>query len=841
MKKILLSIVLIAALPIGWIVKDHLYKDLENENAEREGPYEYFNFMRSYPDPTMDMDAYNKMLKDAESNAKMKQSNSVLSWTNEGPNNIGGRITALEIHPTNTNVIFAGCPGGGLFRSTDAGVTWNPIFDSQAFLSIACIAFDPVNPNIMYVGTGDPDTPFTVLVGNGIYKSTDGGNTWTNLGLGQMGIISKILIDPGNSNIIYAAAMGTPMVRDLNRGIYKSTNGGTNWNQILSINNETGISDMVMDFTNSAVIYATSWTRIRTNQESTGYSNTTRVYKTINSGTNWNMINNGLPNTKLSRYAICMSNQNAQKIYVAACDSLYQLEGMYVSTNGGALFTPLAGWNQIASNYNGFGWYFGRLTVKPNDDDDILISGVEHWRSTDGGNNFFMNQPQWWNYNPHSDIHNIRFRTPSNYILATDGGLYETYDDGASWNKLDNIPNTQYYKVNYNPFLSTEYCGGAQDNGTMYGGAISGINNWLREWGGDGFQPLLDATNNQNRYAECQNGALYVSTDGGNSYNDFNNGIDPNDRCNWDMPYCFGGNNQTVMFTGTYRMYKNIGNPVANWNAISPDLTDGIIFEPRFHNISCVSNSKLNTQYIYAGTSDANAWRSLNGGTTWTNVTTGLPNRYVTSIKASPTVTNNVYVSHSGYRANDYIPHIHKSTNNGTTWTDISGNLPQAAINDIQLVPGFENVIFVATDIGVYYTQNGGTNWALLGNNLPIMVIWDLELNPTTNKLIAGTFARGMFTMDISSLKVLVSVDEPEKESSDLILYPNPCSGQFFVKTASSEGKMSYKIYNYEGKMVQEGEINSDPSVNVSRLSKGIYNVVLEKDGKSSLTKLIHL
>ena len=841
MKKIITSICLISALPVALLLKQ-THKESKKEVENKEAPYEYFAFMRSYPDKEFDLKAYNAMLDETSKQNYAARSNMPLSWNNEGPTNIGGRITALAIHPTNSNILFAGCPGGGMFKSTDGGNSWNPVFDSQAYMSVSCIVFDPVNPNIMYAGTGDPDTPFTVFVGNGIYKSTDGGNTWMNIGLPQSGIISQILIDPNNTSIIYASAMGVPMTRDLNRGIYKSTNGGTSWTQVLSINNETGVSDMVMDFTNSSIIYATSWTRIRTNQESTGYSNSTRVYKTSNGGTNWSIINNGLPNTKLSRYGICMSKQNANKLYVSVCDSNYQLYNVYVTTNGGSNFTPVGGINDLTGMYSGFGWYFGKIVVKPNSDSQVLISGVEHYRSTDGGANWFMNQPQWWMYNPHGDIHDIKFKSATNYIIATDGGLYETFDDGANWNKLDNIPNTQFYKVNYNPFNNNEYTGGAQDNGTMYGGSLSGVNNWLREFGGDGFQPRLDFSNNQIRYAETQNGDIYMSLDAGNTYTDYVNGIDPNDRRNWDMPYIFGGVSTTTMFTGTYRVYKNSTNPVDNWNAISPDLTDGLIYAARFHNISCLDNSKLNTQYIYAGTSDGNAWRSLNGGATWTNVTTGLPDRYVTSIKASPNATNNVYVTHSGYRYNEYIPRIHKSTNNGTTWTDISGNLPQAGINDLIVAPGYENVLFVATDIGVYFTQDNGLTWTRLGNNMPYYVVWDLEFNPVTKKLIAGTYARGMHTLDVSSLLTVPPPPSSMNEYSstnNCLLYPNPCVNNFKVMNNVKSESLKVIVYDAQGKEVLRTDVDEDNEINVSALPKGIYNVLLENGNGSLIKKLI--
>lgn len=814
---------LVAICLVGWMLWPNA-SEKKGEAENKEAPAEHFAFMRSFPDAALDYRAFQKAVQEATVDANLARMSSTLSWQVEGPSNIGGRITALAMHPTNTNILFAGCPGGGMFKSTDAGQSWTPVFDNQSALAVSVIVFDPQNPNIMFAGTGDPDTPFTCFIGNGVYKSTDGGNTWTNIGLTQVGIVTQILVHPSNSQILYASSMGVPMARNFDRGIYKSTNGGNTWSQILSIDNQTGVSEMVMDYTNPNIIYAAAWSRIRTNTESLGFSTTTRLYKTTNSGANWTVLTNGLPNTKLSRFGLCMSRQNPNKLYVSVCDSSYQLENVYVTNDGGNSFAPLPGSPVAFGLFGGFGWYFGKIHVKPNNDNDVLLSGVEHYRTTDGGNTFFMNQPPWFNYNPHADVHDIVFRSSTNYIIATDGGLYETTDDGATWNKLDNLPNTQFYKVNYNPFNNAEYCGGAQDNGTTYGGLANGLGNWNREFGGDGFQPRLDPTDQQIRYAETQNGDIWVSQDAGTTYNSFSGTIDASDRRNWDMPYVFGGNSYTTMYTGTYRIYRNDVSPSENWQPISGDLTDGIVYAPRFHNISCIDNSKLNANYIYAGTSDGNVWRSLNGGSTWDSLHMTLPNRYVTAIHASPNITNNVYVTHSGYRYNQYIPHIHKSTNRGTTWQDITGNLPQAGINDMVVVPGNENVLFVATDIGVYQTLDGGVTWSRLGNNMPVIVVWDLEYNPTTQKLLAGTYARGLQTIDVSSL--IVGTESTKTNLDDaLSVYPNPTAD--FVHILFEGNITAVMLYDANGKLMLR---SNERKINLGDLPSGAYLITVETD-----------
>lgn len=810
-------------------------------NEKLAAPAEHFAFMRSYPDKSFDYRAYNKMLADnlGAFNAYTAKTASSANWQLEGPTNIGGRITAFAIHPTNTNIMFAGNPGGGLFKTTDGGQTWNPVFDAHPVQSIACITFDPQNSNTMYVGTGDPDTPFTVFVGNGVYKSTDGGQTWTNIGLTQMGVISGVVVNPTNSNVLYVAALGTPMQRDTNRGVYKSTNGGASWTQVLYIDNQTGVSDLVIHPTNGNIVYATSWSRIRTNQESLGFSTTSRVYKTGNGGSSWSILQNGLPGGSLSRYGICMSKQNPNKLYVSVCDSTYNLEGVYVTTNGGTSFTNLPGASAINTLYNSFGWYFGKIYVNPTNDNDVYLLGVEHYRSTDGGQNWVMNQPPWWNYNPHADCHSIQFKGTGNYIMATDGGLYETTDDGNTWTKADNIPNTQFYRIEVNPHQSGDYWGGAQDNGTMNGNA-SNLNLWPRVFGGDGFQPRHDPTDVNTFYVETQNGNISVTTDGGFSFNSFDNSLPSTDRRNWDMPYIFGSSS-SIMYTGTYRVYKNTTNPVDNWTLISGDLTDGIIYGSRFHTISAIDNSRLNAQHLYAGTSDGNVWRSLNDGATWDSLQMTLPNRYVTSVHASPNVVNNVYVTHSGYRYNSYIPHIHKSTNNGTVWTDISGDLPQTGINDVVIKPGNENVLFVATDIGVYYTTNGGTNWLRLGGNMPMMPIWDIELDVPNNKLIAGTYARSIQSIDISNLALTTgNTDLLTKEEVRFQVWPNPATELLNVES-NGHGIETILIFDAKGKEIMRKTLSGSVQLNVSGLSAGIYFISLASNGKAVTQRFVKL
>ncbi len=814
---------------------------IKNKHENPAAPYDRFAEQRAYPEAVFDLRAFETLLEQEQVKISNQKQFSNLNWVLEGPTNIGGRITCLAVSPTNSNVVYAGTPGAGVYKTTNGGQTWQAMFDTQSSLYIGAISIDPNNNNVIYVGTGDPSIPFTVFVGDGLYKSSDGGLTWTNIGLNNSKIINKILINPNNSSEIYVSANGNPIVADNHRGVYKSSNGGVTWSQVLFIDNQTGVSDLVMNPGNPNEIYATSMTCIRNATVNIRYSNNTRVYKTTNGGSSWSVMNNGLPNTKVNRYSICMSKQNPSKLYVAVSDSNFSMEGVYVTTNGGGSFSPL-GNSGISSNYSNFGWYFGELEVNPSDDNEIYIGGIELHKSTDGGNNWNPNMPPWWQYDVHADIHAIAFVSPGVYYLGTDGGVYFTNDDGGTYVDADNIPNTQFYRVEFNPHQPTTHYGGAQDNGTTSGNQ-SAINNWQRIFGGDGFQPRFDPGDPDIIYVETQNGGLMVSTDGGFNFSNHDNNIDFNDRRNWDMPYVLNKQNADVQYTGTYRVYKNSSGASSFWNPISQDLTDGVIYGERFHTISAIDNSELSAQRIYVGTSDGNVWTSANDGNTWNNITGSLPNRYVTSVHASPNFSNNVYVTHTGYKYNSYIPHIHKSTNNGTSWTDISGNLPQAGINDVLIFPNDENLLFVATDIGVYYTINGGQSWLRLGNNMPLITVWDLVYNPTLKKLIAGTYAKSIQSIDISSL--ITGVNENIGDDTDgSTVYPNPIqSGWLHITSLVKNKPEQIQVFTSDGRQVKAVFELKDNEVvfSTTDLPSGLYFVHITSGEKTLVKRFIKL
>lgn len=800
-------------------------------------PAEDFFMMRNYPDFTMDVKGYEQAMQiTKQQSLQSKLANTVgfnNSWTMEGPGNIGGRINCVAMHPTNNMIMYVGNATGGIHKTTDGGVTWNPIFDDQSALSVSCIEFEPGNPNTMWVGTGDAQISGYPFIGDGIYKSTDGGNTWTNMGLANTRIITKIKIHTTNPNIIYAATMGVPFIKDNNRGVYKSIDGGVTWQQSLFISDSAGVIDMLMDPQNPDILYAAGWNRLRSNKGSLVAGPDARIYKTTDGGANWNMLTNGLPMIDASRIGLTMSGTNANVIYASYVDVNFDLLGIYKTTNGGTTWTQKGG-NNLLGVQGGFGWYFGRIEINPTNDNELYFCAIGLHKSTDGGDNFYDVDPA---YDMHADKHDIRYLSNSVQLCATDGGLYKTTNGGSTWNDIENIPNTQFYRCAVNPHAQGVYAGGAQDNGTEYGNAAS-FNNWIRVFGADGFQPLYNPTDPNIMWAEYQNGGINVSTDGGNSFNDATNGIDFNDRRHWDMQYIMSKADPNRMYTGTYQVYRNDDGENANWYSISGDITDGVIYGDRFHTISCVEESPANENNLYAGTTDGNVWASTNQGTTWQNVTGVLPDRYVSSVKASVLNANTVFVTHTGYKYNDFIPHIHKSINNGNTWVDISGNLPPAAINDVYVTAAGDDVLFVATDAGVYATVDGGVTWNRLGNNMPIIPVYDLDFDYSSNRLCAATFARSMMTYDVDSI---VSLGTPAvSELPSLSLYPNPAINYLQIKLPFTND-VTITIYDVKGKkcMQKNFEKRNPKKINVEMLTRGIYFVEVQSGNKRFYGKFL--
>ncbi len=813
----------------------------ENENeAENETqigkPDEEWLQQRLYPfnDEASMLRGYDQFLAqvtaEVAANANAKTPLAGL-WTQEGPGNVGARFNTIAIHPTNPNIVYAGSAAGGLWKTTDGGGSWNPIFDQNSYLNIGCIVLDKTNPNTVFVGTGDPNIGGYVRIGDGVWKSTNGGANWTNIGLGNTRIISSIVQHPTQPNTMWVAAMGLPFARDANRGVYKTTNGGVTWTKILYAGDDTGASSLIIDPNNPNILYTTTWTRIRNNHETLLTGVNSRIWKSIDGGTTWNPLSTDLPSGKQGRIGLAITKNAPTKLYAMYMDTAsLAFGGLYKSSNAGANWTEVGAANNINMSFQGNqSWYFGKIRINPVNDNEVWLLGVNSEVSFDGGASWSDGTGQGQAIGSmHSDHHDLAWDNSGLGWLATDGGIFK--GSALNWERSDNMPTNQIYRCAVNPNVSGDYAVGVQDNGTSFGNALV-LNNWQKYWYGDGFQMLFDPNDPSLWYASSQNGNLVQSADGGASFFGMTTGIDASESHNWDTPFRMSKFNSNILYTGTSRVYRYDGG-AATWQPISPILSDTI--NDRFHNISTIEESPLDANKIWVGTTDARVQMTLDGGANWINRTAGLPSAYVTAVKPSLHNANTAFVALSGYRENDNTPRLWKTTNNGATWTSVSGNLPQGAINDIELYQNNPNVMFVATDGGVYATINAGATWTRVGSNMPIIPVYDLETDRVNNKLLAGTFARSLMSFNIAELVATANIEIVQK----MTVFPNPATSVLNLKNASDFN--SIDIFDITGKLVFSSKTSVE-TINIQNLHAGAYLIRAYGQNKQFVAKFVKI
>ncbi len=835
---VLSSIVLFSFKEFKISVAPSAHTEKEHENPAE--PNEWFFTQRSSPGQNFDYIAFEKAMNQVQASIYQRggaPTGSSEPWLLEGPTNIGGRITCIAIHPIDHNIIYVGCPNGGMYRTIDGGKNWKQLFDLESNLSIASITIDKNNPSNVWAGTGDPDIRRYPMPGDGLYKSTNGGNTWKYMGLKDGRIITKIELDPTDSNIIYASAMGLPTQRSKDRGLYKSTDGGSTWNQILFLKNDAGVNDFILDKLDNKHLIAAGWNRIFSNQENINGGSESRLYQSFDAGKTWTPIifNNQFDYYKYSRIGLYQHPKYPKIILSLMIDNFsFEIKGLLKSGDGGITFYNIISnsGSALLNICNGSGWYFARTIMDPIDTNEIYVGALDLYRTTDGGASWNMCAPPWYTYEVHADKHAYAMLGSDTMFITTDGGLYKTSDNCNTWKAAAELPNTQFYRVAIDPFHQGIYSGGAQDNGTCDGSRAS-LNNWTRQYGGDGFQTLFHPTDTNIRYYETQWGNVDGIANG--------NVQSMSNRVNWDMPLLMSRFNPNIIYAASEQVLRNENGYGGFFHGISNDLTDGNIYGNLFHNISALCESNLNKDILFAGTSDGNLWRSYNYGSQWTRCDTTLPNQYITSIKTSYINSGKIYMSNSGYKMNDYIPHIHISNDTGKTWNDISSNLPQIAINDICPDPYSDSVLYIATDAGIYITLDSAKNWYRLGTNMPVFPVYDIEIDTTLKRLIAGTYARGMMSYPLDSIfkyQVQHNIGISSFTKNDIYIFPNPTADEIYLQNAE---KGNYVLYNISGAIVKQGYINNASfKISVADFSSGLYFLeVLKNNARVKIEKII--
>jgi photosystem II stability/assembly factor-like uncharacterized protein len=767
-----------------------------------------------------------------------------VGWEFAGPNNVGGRVVDIEFDPSDPNIIYAGFATGGVFKSTDMGVSWFPIFDSLAVLTVGDIAIDPQNTNVIYVGTGEANGGHNNFPGGGVFKSTDAGSTWNFLGLEETTSIGRVLVHPTNSNIVYLAAVGSYFAPNPERGVYKSTDGGVTWNKSLFISDSTGAIDIIMDPTNPDRMMAAMWERVRRPTSSHLYGHSSGIYKTTDGGTNWDLVppSAGLPDPSsqnVGRIGLAISQSNPDIVY-----SLYNngadIISIYKSTDFGNSWVDKDPDNELSSS--GFSWYFGQVRVHPTNPDQVYVLDVEFMVSTNSGDNWTERSIS------HVDEHALAFNPadPNFAICGNDGGINISTNAGLNWGSPAQIPATQFYEIGLDANNSLAFYGGTQDNGTNRT-QDGGLNNWQHIYGGDGFYVLVDFTNANIIYAESQYGNLGKSTDGGNNFNGATNGISGNEPTNWDTPVIMDPNNNNILYYGTDYLYRTT-NSAGNWTKVSPQLTD-YTSGSRLGTITTIAVAPTNSDVIYVGTDDSHVWVSSDNGSTWIEISDGLPIRWVSRVAVDPANENIVYVTFNGLKWKDPQPHVFRSTDKGTTWSDISSNLPDAPVDAFAVDPVEPSRLYLGNDVGMYVSFNSGQSWWVLGEGLPVLPIGDIEIHPTTRELVAGTYGRSMYKIDLNLIPANIESSEPVVSGFHLEQnYPNPFNPSTKIKyTIAQTTNVVLKVFDILGNEITTLVNEEKPAGNygvdfkATDLASGIYLYKLIANEFSETKKMILL
>jgi photosystem II stability/assembly factor-like uncharacterized protein len=728
----------------------------------------------------------------ANNQKEEKLSLGALKLRNVGPAFLSGRIADIAIHPDNDNVWYVAVGSGGVWKTDNSGTTWTPVFDKEVSYSIGCLTIDPNNPATIWVGTGENVGGRHVGYGDGVYRSKDGGNSWENMGLKTSEHISEIIVHPTNPDVIWVAAQGPLWSKGGERGLYKSSDGGNTWKQVLKGNEWTGVTDIMMDPRNPDRLYAATWQRHRTVAALMGGGPGSGLHRSEDGGETWEKLSSGLPTSNMGKIGIAISPQQPDILY-AAIELDRTKGGVYRSEDRGS------SWKKMSNTVSGGTGphYYQELYASPHEFDRLYLMNVRILTSGDGGKTFVQLQEE----KKHSDNHSINFRAddPDYLLVGTDAGIYESFDKAKTWRYIKNLPLTQFYKVavnNQEPFY--HIFGGTQDNGSAGGPSRTdereGIRNshWYKTLGADGHQSATDPEFNHIIYAETQQGGLHRV--------DLNTGdrvfIQPQpragedfERYNWDAPILVSPHKASRLYFASYRVWKS-ENRGDSWEPISGDLTRNeeriqlpimgkqqswdnpwdVGAMSNYNTITSLTESPITAGVMYAGTDDGFIQATSDGGANWRKIAVtnlGIPARsFVNDIKADLHDESTVYVALDNHKEGDFSTYLFKSSDKGATWRSIKGNLPAKTIV-WRLVQDHinKNLLFAATEKGIYTSMNGGVAWHKVPG-APNISFRDLVIQKRENDLVGASFGRGFFVLDDYSALREMTPASLQKEGS---------------------------------------------------------------------------
>lgn len=765
-----------------------------------------------------------------------------LPLRNIGPANMGGRIVDLAVVESDPNTMYVAAATGGLWKTTNDGDSWTAVFDQQPTLSLGAVAVAPSNPRVVWVGAGESNARNSVSWGDGVYRSTDGGQTWKHLGLKETRHIGRVAVDPRDPDTAYVAALGRIWGANPERGVFKTNDGGKTWQHVLALDADTGCIDVVVDPSEPDVVYAAAYC-VRRDGFSGGNPVTqlgdkAGLYKSTDAGKTWAKMTNGLPTGKYGRCGLSVYRKDPRILY-----AVVQAEKTPVTVKGA---TPKANTGDVErgglfrSDDQGKSWrkindvcprpfYYGQVRVDPTDDQRVYVLGTAFYVSSDGGKTFATGAR-----GVHSDHHAmwINPRDPNHLILGNDGGLYFSRNRERTWEPVRNLALGQFYAIGVDTRTPYRVYGGLQDNGSWGGPSATQradgitLNDWRRVAGADGFYVAADPSDPDTVYAEGQYGRLQranVKGGGGKGKGTANKSIQPKQqgkttRYNWSSPLVLSVHNPKTLYFGGNVLFKSI-NRGDTWTTVSSDLTRGTATSPSYANtLSTIAESPLKAGLLWVGTDDGRIHVSRDDGMTWTDVSTKVPgvpqDRHVTRIECSHFAEGTAYLTLDRHRNDDVKPYLFRTTDYGETWTSLVGDLPgEAPLHVVRESSRNKDLLFVGTELGLYVTFEGGLKWHRV-RQLPPVPVHDLVIHPRERELVVGTHGRSIYVMDVAPLEQMTAAVrgsklhlfdvkpaiafEPAKVEAENVtkryVAANPAYGAtitYFVGAATKEAKVT--------------------------------------------------
>ena len=819
-----------------------------------------------------------------------------LPWAALGPTAEGARIEAIAVPAGSRNTIYVGPGAGNVWKTTNNGLTWKPIFDHESAFAIGDIAVAPSNANVVWVGTGEVQPRFAgyAFAGTGVFKSTDAGATWTNMGLRDSQHVAKIAIDPSNADVVYVAAMGHQWTPNHERGVFKTSDGGRTWTPSLFLDDVTGAIDVEMDPSNHDVLYASMW-QIDAGPKS-------GLYRTTDGGKTWTHLTNGLPAGPVGRSNIAIAPSRPSTVYTF-------LDNRMPFTGGGRDRTYVGGevyrsddrgdtWHKANTDdlwdvFSIYGWKFCDVDVSPDNPEEIYVLGNRAFHSIDGGRTYtrigetIRRLRETGGLVMHLDQHELWIdpADANHLLLGNDGGVFSSYDRGQSWLHLDTIPIEQFYAVAVDMAEPFNIYGGTQDDAAEYGPSTYVLDDsrnesepwkhvYLDQWtGGDSFVTLPDPTDPHFVYYEHQNGDLRrmditgasIQTGSASSHP-----IMPRAprgeapwRIGWYMPYIISAFDPHTLFAGANKLLESTDRG-STWKAISPDISDpagGDRARVPYGTITMIAESPIERGLIYVGTEGGHIHKTTDGGAHWSEADAALPAHWVSSLVASRYAASVAYAALTGYREDDTRPYLYRTTDFGATWAPIAANLPDESINVVREDPKNPAILYVGTDKGVYASLDRGASWVSLSATLPTTPVMDIVIHPRDDAIVIGTHGRGIFMLDARPIQQWTA----ERDAGPRLFAPHPAlvriademepSGVPGTATIAfaldADGPARLTISTLAGVVVKTIEADGAAGLNVVRwdllvrrgnaarpATPGDYTVALSAGGKTTTAAL---